>query len=282
VSTPAEGNNTPRTVAPRLTPPRDSRTRPSDGMVTVLVPAGQFLMGSSPADIEALLGECPQCESQWFSDESPQHTVHLDAFWIDRTEVTNAQYRLCVEAGACAPPSCWNDADLNGADQPVVCVTWVDAQNYCTWAGARLPTEAEWEKACRGTEGQLYPWGDRFDGSRLNYCDQRCGSSSKDPSYDDGFAYTAPVASYRFGASPSKALDMAGNVVEWVADWYGEEYYAQQISDNPTGPDTGESRVLRGGAWKHERWWVRCAARHWAEPTYQNAAVGFRCASSLP
>jgi len=246
----------------------DTWTRPADGMVMVYVPAGEFLMGSSDADGEA------------GAHEKPQHTVYLDAYWIDRTEVTNAQYRKCVEAGACQQPGCWDDENDSAPDRPVVCVTWYDAQAYTAWAGGRLPTEAEWEKAARGTDGRIYPWGDEFDGSRLNYCDRNCGYDWKDTSADDGYAVTAPVGRYPSGASPYGALDMAGNVWEWVADRYEEGYYARSPARNPQGPASGDSRVLRGGAFGNEVWLVRCAYRVRRDPGDRLWGGGFRLVAS--
>jgi len=246
----------------------DTWTRPTDGMVMVYVPAGEFLMGSSDADSQAM------------DDEKPQHTVYLDAYWIDRTEVTNAQYRTCVEAGACQEPGCWNNSDFNAPDQPVVCVIWDDAQAYAAWVGGRLPTEAEWEKAARGTDGRIYPWGDEFDGTRLNYCDRNCESAWKDTSADDGYALTAPVGSYPAGASPYGALDMAGNVWEWVADRYDAGYYARSPARNPQGPDAGDGRVSRGGAFNPEEWFVRCAARLKGDPDRWSVNSGFRLVAS--
>jgi len=176
-----------------------------DNSVMVYVPAGEFIMGSDERD----------------GNEQPMHTVYLDAFYIDKTAVTNAQYRKCVEAGACDAPRETTDYDnADYAQHPVVYVNWFQAKAYCEWVGKRLPTEAEWEKAARGTDGRKYPWGNTFDGSRLNFCDKNCTLSWKDPSVDDGYTGTAPVGSYPVGASPYGALDMAGNVYAWVADWY--------------------------------------------------------------
>ena len=269
--TPVPPTATPRpTETPTLVGPPaeanvgDTWMRPTDGMVMVYVPAGEFLMGSSDADDQAR------------NDEKPQHTVYLDAFWIDWTEVTNAQYRKCVEAGACQQPGCWDDDRYNASGQPVVCVTWDDAQAYAAWAGGRLPTEAEWEEAARGTDGRIYPWGDEFDGTRLNYCDRNCGSGWKDIGNDDGYTLTAPVGSYVSGASPYWALDMAGNVWEWVTDWYDEGYYARSPARNPQGPDAGDQRVLRGGSFEDGGGNVRCAVRTMGSPDSWGSVGGFR------
>jgi formylglycine-generating enzyme required for sulfatase activity len=238
----------------------------------VYVPAGEFIMGSDEGD----------------SDEQPVHTVYLDAFYIDKTEVTNAQYQACVETGGCqAPTSCdWGEPtyeDVSKAYHPVVCVSWYDANAYCRWAGKRLPTEAEWEKAARGTNGRKYPWGNTFDGGRLNFCDRNCEFDHKDTGADDGYARTAPVGSYSAGASPYGALDMAGNVWEWVADWYDENYYAHSPSHpNPQGPDSGAVKVLRGGSWVSDEWNIRTANRDKYHPTITNSALGFHCAESSP
>jgi eukaryotic-like serine/threonine-protein kinase len=240
-------------------------------MVMLYVPAGEFAMGSNEG------GE----------DEMPVHTLTLDAFWIDRTEVTNAQFRKCVEAGACqAPTTC--DAgdptynDTGKADHPVVCVDWNQARAYCQWAGARLPTEAEWEKAARGRDGRQYPWGNAFDGSRVNFCDRNCEFDDRDTSANDGYVRTAPVGSYPAGASPYGALDMAGNVWEWVADWYNSGYYAKSPTNNPQGPDSGSSKVLRGGSWRNNPHYVRAVYRSDLDPTNRFTGIGFRCGASSP
>jgi len=239
------------------------------------IPAGDFLMGSADADSAAN------------DDEKPQHKVYLDAFWIDRTEVTNAQFRKCVEASVCqAPTTCdWGDPtptynDDAKSDHPVVCVDWNQAKAYCEWAGAHLPTEAEWEKAARGTDGRIFPWGNTFDDSKVNFCDRNCEFDHKDTDADDGYALTAPVGSYPAGASPYGALDMAGNVREWVADWYDGSYYVHSPVNNPEGPDSGDFRVMRGGSWYPDWSGVRAAGRSSRDPGNTASGTGFRCAGS--
>lgn len=234
----------------------------------IYVPAGEFLMGSPDRDSHAL------------NLEKPQHWVYLDAFWIDRTEVTNDQYRQCVEAGVCGQPAYWGDARFDGGGYPVVGVTWYSAVAYCEWAGVRLPTEAEWEKAARGGDDRIYPWGDEFDGSRANFCDRNCEESGRDASVDDGYAQTAPVGSYPAGASPYGGLDMAGNVYDWVSDWYDQTFYARSPSHNPLGPASGEYRVVRGGSWRNESADLRSAYRGGTRPELQGSFIGFRCGLS--
>ncbi len=277
------------TAPPRALNAGATQTRAKDGAVMVYVPAGEFLMGSTDAEINAVLTRCSHCKREYFADELPQHTVYLDAFWIDRTEVTNAQYSKCVDAGTCrAPTACdWGDptyGDASKADHPVVCVSWDDARTYCEWAGARLPTEAEWEKAARGTDGRLYPWGNTFDGSALNFCDRNCELFWKDTSAEDGYARTAPAGHYPAGASPYGALDMAGNVWEWVNDWYDENYYSRSPDRNPTGPDSGEERALHGGSWGDYWYHTRAAHRHGhgVDPTFRSNYIGFRCGADAP
>jgi formylglycine-generating enzyme required for sulfatase activity len=236
-------------------------------MTMIYVPGGEFRMGTSLIDLAARA-----------------HMVALDGFWIDQTEVTNAQYHRCVEAGACsAPTTChWGEPtydDGTKADHPVVCVSWQSAHAYCTWVEARLPTEAEWEYAARGPEGPIYPWGDELDGSRLNSCDIHCPhEDQKVDAFDDGYARTAPVGAYPAGASWCGALDMAGNVWEWVADWHAPYRFTRQT--NPTGPESGSERVLRGGSWwdYDAHGFLRADNRHPYEPRAAHDIVGFRCA----
>jgi serine/threonine-protein kinase len=260
----------------------DEKTRSRDGMEMVYVPGGTFQMGSSDEQVDDAMRLCEEyredCQRSWFEDEQPVHTVTLDSFWSDRTEVTNAQYRQCMEDGNCDQPGCWDDADYNAPQQPVVCVSWEDARAYCEWAGGRLPTEAEWEYTARGPEGFVFPWGDAFDGTRLNFCDENCTYEWKATDYDDGYEKTAPVGSFEAGASWCGALDLAGNVWEWVQDWYGA--YPDGPQTNPTGPETGHSRVLRvlrGGSWHNVPYRTRSADRFGYIPDLRDGSHGFRC-----
>jgi formylglycine-generating enzyme required for sulfatase activity len=262
------------------------------------VPPGNFLMGST--------------------NEPPMHDVYLDAFWIDRTEVTNAQFSVFVEMTGYETlaeqkgKSLVRDAgieEINGAnwqhpegpgsnidnrlDYPVVHVTWDDAFAYCMWRGARLPTEAEWEKAARGTDGRLFPWGNQFEGTIVNFCDANCPENWKNAAFDDGYGRTSPVGSYETGISPYGILDLAGNVAEWIADWYADEYYAYSPVHNPLGPteeDLNETnftghgvakiKVIRGGSWADEDLLVAADIRKTNFPDYHNDALGFRCVTT--
>ena len=241
-----------------------TKIRPIDGAVVVFVPSGEFTIGS------------PQGEGT--PDESPQHLVYLDAFWIDQTPVTNAQYRECVESGACTPSDCADDPAYSRDAQPVVCVDWHQAVAYAKWVGGRLPSEAEWEKAARGTDGRAYPWGNKFDTSTL-FC-----SPHELTTDDDIVDYqTADVGSYPAGASPYGALDMASNVQEWTSDWYDPSYYEYSPYDNPSGPELGEERVLRGSACvglAPAGSVPRCADRSRSEPHMRSIYAGFRVAMS--
>lgn len=242
-----------------------------------------------------LLTSYEDCERSWFEEEQPAHRIILDDFWFDRTEVTNSQFAAFLnergnqEEGG----ETWLNVDgedcrienregrfqpANGyEDHPVVEVTWYGAAAYCEWAGGRLPTEAEWEYAARGPEGYEYPWGDTFDGTRLNYCDVNCGHSNlSDTDYDDGYAETAPVGSYPDGTSWCGTLDMAGNVWEWVADWYEPYTSGEQV--NPEGPSSGYFRVVRGGSWNYDQRRARCTYRRRNHPYFSRPNLGFRCA----
>jgi formylglycine-generating enzyme required for sulfatase activity len=270
----------------------DSWNRPQDGMVLVYVPAGEFLMGSSKEMVFAAKDMCNQamgkpapgiCTYNTFMDEYPDHPVELSEFWIDQFEVSNRQYRLCLEAGACDPPkelgSFSRDtyfASPEYDDHPVINLTYDMAAAYCSWVGARLPTEAEWEYAARGPEGFLFPWGNEFDTTKLNYCDSSCKGVS-DPDYDDGFPDTAPVGVFPEGASWVGALDMAGNVREWVSDYYG--YFPNEKVIDPQGPNEGDSWVSKGGSWYDPVDNIRSTNRGANTPDYWRHKLGFRCVS---
>lgn len=262
-------------TVPKISPPPCQDTgetwfRSTDRMTMVCVPAGEFIMGSTDTELDAFLNECPNCQQKWFADEVPHHTVYLDAFWIDQTEVSNAQYQQCVEGRACEQSAYGDNVDFGAPDQPVAGVDWDNAMMYCMKIGGRLPTEAEWEKAARGVDRHKYPWGDEWNASRCN-------------SFESGIGKTVPVGSYPDGASPYGVLDMAGNVWEWVVDWYESDYYTHSPLRNPRGPETGSNRVIRGGAWSllHPRD-VRCAHRASAVPAYHQPDVGFRCVIPSP
>jgi formylglycine-generating enzyme required for sulfatase activity len=256
----------------------------------VLIPAGELLMGSTA---DQALAECEKfrddCQRDWFTNEEPPHPVGLSDFYIDQFEVTNARYAECVVAGACSEPRDFSSYsrdryydDPAYADYPVIYVSWFDANTYCEWRGARLPSESEWEKAARGTDGRIYPWGNEFDSSLANFCDDNCAFDWANTDFDDGYSDTSPVGTYPDGVSPYGVHDMSGNVWEWTADWYGERYYQDSPYENPAGPEEGQDRVLRGGAWNVSENFVRASSRNWSEPSYTNYFVGFRCARSLP
>ena len=196
-------------------------------------------------------------------DEKPLHAVEINAFWMMQTEVTNAHYALCITDGACTPPLNERIDDPDYANHPVTNVDWGQASVYAEWAGGRLPTEAEWEVAARGTDQRPFPWGDTApDESLLNFA-----STTND---------TAPVAEYPLGISPYGLYDMAGNVEEWVADWYADDYYAASPAQNPPGPAEGIFRVVRGGSYHSDANLVLTTTRGKAAPNRGYASVGFR------
>jgi formylglycine-generating enzyme required for sulfatase activity len=280
--------------------PGDTWIRPVDQMVMVYVPAGEFEMGSDDQDVDQALQLCNEyrddCQRGWFENEQPLHAVALNAFWIDRTEVTNAQFATFLnergnqeEGGAtwlrlkgldCLVEQV--DGEFRSksgyADHPVIEVTWYGAAAYCEWAGARLPTEAEWEYAARGPENRLFPWGNDFDGTKVNYCDANCEQDWADEAVDDGYGLTAPVGSFPTGASWCGALGLAGNVWEWVADWYDGNYYERSPIQNPLGPEVGDMKVLRGGSWYNVPDIMRGALRGSNLPDTRIGRDGFRCA----
>jgi len=251
----------------RLQPPAATSGRPT-GMAKI--PGGEFMAGLDPS-----IGyrECNKyltslgCKQEWFTDEGPEHMVLIDTFYMDKYEVTQGEYERAMGS---------NPSHFKGASLPVVKVSWHDADAYCKKVGKRLPTEAEWEKAAKGRRDTVYPWGNEFDDSKANFCDANCEYDWKRSEFDDGHATTAPVGSYR--PNGYGLYDMAGNVWEWVADWYDGNYYRTASRNNPRGPSSGEMKVLRGGSWLIFPVSLRSASRAGFVPSSQNVALGFRCA----
>jgi len=240
-----------------------------DGAAMEWFPAGEFLMGSTDAQIEALCKDTPGLKDL-LSGEKPQHTVKLDGFWMYKNDVTVAQYKKFFAVTARKMPTAprWGWID----DHPVVNVTWDDAVAYAKWAGAALPTEAQWEKAVRGTDGRLYPWGNAWDADK---CNNWLAKNSPHK--------TSPVGSYPAGISPYGCMDMAGNVWQWCADWYGADYYQHSPTQNPIGPTTGTARVLRGGSWNYfATRFFRATYRSRFDPMLRIDYIGFRCAVCSP
>jgi iron(II)-dependent oxidoreductase len=233
------------------------------GMVTV--PAGEFLMGSDPRKDPAA---GPQ--------EQPLHRVTLDAFEIDRYEVSNVEYLRFVLATGVSWPQFWRAKPFldKMATHPVINVSWQEADAYCRWAGKRLPTEAEWEKAARGSDGRMFPWGDEPAGW--------IKSNIAHPGSKRGAKYPplANINRYDKGVSPYGVYQLAGNVSEWVSDWFDPDYYRKGINENPKGPDAGELKVFRGGSWNEDPEVARSAGRNGGEPTRKSYLTGFRCARS--
>ncbi len=255
---------------PRCTQIGQTWRSPVDGAVLVCVPAGDFSMGASPNDPKAK------------SVEQPAHSVYVDSFWIDQTEVTNAQFAMCVSEGACTrsqDPGATGVAsktrinyfyDETFANYPVLVYRSVEAEAFCAWAGGRLPTEAEWEKAARGTDGRIYPWGDQAPA---------CDLVNAGNCYTD----TTEVGSLPQGNSPYGAADMSGNVWEWVADTFDPEYYASSPTNNPTGPAGDGYQTRRGGGWSSLLADLRSSRRASGKPQhYFDGQMGLRCAATAP
>jgi formylglycine-generating enzyme required for sulfatase activity len=231
----------------------------------VAIPAADFQRGRTFPWIDAELPYTPTA----FRDDQPVRTIHLDAFLLDASEVTNEQYAKFVSAAKHRPPYHWIDGRMpaDKASHPVVNVSWDDAAAFCAWSGKRLPTEAEWERACRGgTESRMFPWGDDNPGPKLAHFESTDTSS--------------------VCAKQRNALglcDMSGNVWEWTADWYDRTYYGAAPASNPPGPAQGTYRVLRGGSWFDTgKLFLTCSYRSWARPPERSPTIGFRCAKDVP
>ena len=229
----------------------------ADGTPMVFVPEGPFPMGSPPVEGDP--------------DEMPQRTIYLSSYYIDLYEVPSVKYNAFVKATRTQPPAVPVFSDdlslITRPELPIVGVSWQEAKSYCTWVGKRLPTEAEWEKAARGERGFMWPWGNAFGESMANTAGE-----------EDGYKYTAPPGRFEQGRSSYGLYDAAGNVAEWVSDWYDQGYYLEGPFRDPKGPDSGKHRVYRGGSWNDPAVGVRAPKRYAAAPHQTSAVIGFRCA----
>lgn len=267
--------DTPTPVTPTNTPlpPEDpnQRINSQDGATYVRIPAGNFWRGVDESMITAMLEQCSRCERRNFEDALPLKQINLPEFWMYKTEVTTEQYQKCVQDGVCSNPQNFGSrarnsyyGDYNYANYPVVYITWADAANYCQWAGGRLPTEAEWEKAARGTDMRLFPWGSQSSGASKANTSAKVGD-------------TTAVGSYPQGQSPYGLMDMAGNVYEWTLDWYNASYYIEAPDNNPGGPESGDSRVIRGGSADYRESFASTVFRDNHPPFEATDQIGFRC-----
>jgi formylglycine-generating enzyme required for sulfatase activity len=265
------------------------------------IPAGYIDMGSSDEEIDRAMKMFKQSENtkpirNWFDDEIPKHKVWVDAFYLDKYEVTNAEYMKFVRAGGYIKkifwteegaewlrekkvrvPECSDDSRFNNPDHPVVCINWYEASAYAKWAGKRLPYEAEWERAARGDDSRTFPWGDTVPKREAYNANYHPGGGEQDK---DGYRFTAPVKVFPDGASPFGVIQMAGNVWEWCEDWYRENYYARSPKKNPVGPRKGSEKIVRGGAWLNSIISIRTPYRSYIDPKLRYSHIGLRCARS--
>jgi sulfatase modifying factor 1 len=270
----------------------------SPGSTMIRIAASSFAMGSTDAEVVLALAQCqrqrggpggssaanrpwPECVESRFQVETPRHRVRLSSYWLDRTEVTKAAYDRCVRLRRCSPAAYSQGAmRFSKPRYPVSLVSWQQAAEYCRFRGSRLPTEAEFERAARGVVRRNYPWGNLYNSHACNH--GRLGETRTDT--NDGFAELAPVGSFPAGRTPDGLLDLAGNVSEWVTDWFAVQYEDRPVID-PTGPpahaaSTIRMRVLRGGDYESAAPFLRGAARSAADPTAYRPTIGFRCARS--
>lgn len=241
-----------------------------DGAPMVVIPEGEFLMGSNDGA----------------ANERPEHKVWLKRYAIDQYEVTISLYAKFLKSATHGPPPTWDDEAVTSAgNRPAVGLTWPDAEAYCKWAGKRLPTEAEWEKAARGTDGRRYPWGHMqpfVDIANYNRGVWVSDAITLVPVTSGLEGMSVRHGTKEGGKSPYGLFHMAGNAAEWVADWYDREYYQKSPARNPTGPAAGEKRVIRGGSWADVPMGIRATVRISAEPEFQDRTIGVRCAMDLP
>ncbi|MBI3606590.1 MAG: SUMF1/EgtB/PvdO family nonheme iron enzyme [Nitrospirae bacterium] len=241
-----------------------------DGAPMVVIPEGPFIMGSNDGA----------------GNERPERKVYLDQYAIDKFEVTIGRYAKFLGGAKHASPSAWDDDSVTAAgDRPAVGLSWLDAEAYCKWAGKRLPTEAEWEKAARGTDGRRYPWGHMqpfVDIANYNRGVWVSDAVTLAPVASGVQGMSVRHGTKEGGKSPYGLYQMAGNAAEWVADWYDREYYQKSPERNPKGPAEGDKRVIRGGSWNDPPSGIRTTVRVSAEPDFQDRTVGVRCAMDVP
>lgn len=301
-ATPVPSETPTPTITPTPTPFPDIIVVPGGWMT--MISGGSFQMGAPASE---LVSDCSLfregCLEEWFAASEPVHPVWVDSYYIDAHEVTNKAFVDFLNDSdpepVCLDQTCIDaeESHIDMADglyqyaeefaeHPATGVTWYGAAAYCTWRGGRLPTEAEWEKAAawdvESSVAYRYPWGNRFEGANVNFCDATCDAPHRNADYDDGYAETAPVASYADNLSPSGMYDMAGNVWEWVSDWYDPTYYAFSSVSNPIGPETGENKVVRGGSWYDTGNFTASAIRFPSAPDNTDKTIGFRCAVPIP
>jgi len=233
----------------------------------VLIPSGTYEMGDLKSLSETNVFDLLNPDRHALGPENPAHKVFVEAFFIDIYEVTNASFAEFIKAKNRKPPTFWNNTDFNQPQQPVVGITWKEAQSFCKWKNKRLPTEAEWEKAAKGKEIYDYPWGNSLPTEeKLNF--------------DSHTGKTMPVGSYEAGKSSLGVYDLSGNVAEWVYDWHGPEYYLFSPEKNPQGPSEGTYKVIRGGNWRNNKDDVKVTFRNATTPKLKSKTVGFRCAKN--
>lgn len=233
----------------------------------VLISEGHYVMGSHKSLIELNPGDLFSTDRHALGPENPAHNVEIDSFYIDTHEVSHGNYMEFVKTNKVKKPLFWNNPNFNNEKQPVVGISWKEAQSYCTWKGGRLPTEAEWEKASRGKRSVDYPWGNEPpDSTKLNF--------------NQEIKKTTPIGSYEAGKSDYGVYDLAGNVSEWIYDWHLAEFYLFSPKRNPTGPKKGQYKVIRGGNWRNNPEDVKMVYRNATIPSIRKKTLGFRCAQS--
>jgi len=242
---------------------------PDSGIIMVLVPAGDFLMGTDNSEVDILITDHSEWQRDWFSNETPKRKVYLVSFFISKYEITNEQYGKFLKAHPeYHPPPYWNNQDFNQPKQPIVGLDWNDAIIYCDWLTEKtgkdykLPTEAQWERAARGKDARIFPWGQDFPNWKANFQNQAKAPLS--------------VGTFPSGTNELGLFDMAGNVAEWCSDWYDEVYYHSALNSNPQGSRSGHEKVVRGGSWQDVAFYLRCAARMKYEPNTHKETIGFR------